>query len=52
MRYGFVNLIYDLEDFINKSENIINVSAYSFIEPVGLAILKSIELDNGWGNIK
>jgi len=46
MRYGFSNLISDLENFIklNKNKNI-DVTEYNFIEAVGMAILKSIELD-------
>ncbi len=46
MKYGFSNLISDLGNFIKLNKNrSIDVSRYNFIEAVGMAILKSIELD-------
>ena len=45
MEFLFQNLIHDLNKFIKRYNNKIDISKYTFIEPIGFTILKSLSLD-------
>ncbi len=48
----FENLIEDLDKFIEQSNGYFNLRDYSYIEPIGIAILKSIALEEQYSTGK
>ncbi|MEO1785052.1 ATP-binding protein [Thermodesulfobium sp. 4217-1] len=52
MDFTFENFVEEFNNFVKISQNEINVSNYWFIEPIGGAILKALELENSNLNVR
>ncbi len=47
MEFRFDNIEYKLDNLIKTTNNIVDISNYNFIEPVGMAILYALYEDDG-----
>ncbi len=46
MDFTFDNMLQNFRNFVNIKDDTLDISKYNFIEPVGVAILKALKLDN------